>query len=79
MWITIGIIAIIILALIVLWFVNSPPKPTSDKYETNPTRLQAQSTKDDIRTEITNGQTAPSEPRRKRTIKEIKEEILKEQ
>ena len=74
MWITVGIISVVIFVLVVLWLVNSRPKAMNAeerieqlgyKYEVNPARLQTQMN--------------ASGQRRKRTIEEIKKDILREQ
>lgn len=88
MWITIGVIAVVILVLVVLRLVKSRPKAMNAeerleqlgyKYEANPARPPTHRTKGEIKAEIVDGATAHPEPRRKRTIEEIKKDILKEQ
>lgn len=88
MWIVIGIIPVVILVLVVLWLVNSRPKAMNAeerieqlgyKYEADPTRLPTGRTKGEIKTEIVDGPMNASGPRRKRSIEEIKKDILREQ
>jgi len=88
MWIAIGIISAIILVLIVLWLVNSRPKAMNAeerveqlgyKYEANPTVLPTRKAEGVIKTGIVGGSTNPPGSRRKRTIEEIKKDILREQ
>ena len=88
MWIGIGIISAIILVLVVLWLVNSRPKVMNAeeraeqlgyKYKANATVLPTRKAEGVITTETVGGPTNPPGSRRKRTIEEIKKEILREQ
>jgi hypothetical protein len=88
MWFTVGIISAVILVLVVWWFINSRPKAMNaeerlkqlgHKYEANPTVLPTRKAEGVITTEIVDGPTNPPGPRRRRTIEEIKKDILREQ
>lgn len=70
MWIAIGIISAVILVLVLWRLVNSRPKAMNAGERIGRTRGEA---------EIVGGPANPTEPRRKRTVEEIKKDILRQQ